>query len=61
MQSLICETYRNHVIEANLNDDDYTYCVEVDGKVYSEEVSCMFVDDTFADIMTDIDNENYCW
>jgi len=61
MQSLICETYRNHVIEANLNDDDYTYCVEVDGKVYSGEVSCMFVDDTIADIITDIDNENYCW
>ena len=51
----IREDYRGHVILAQLNDDDYTYTVSVNSREYNV-TECVFIDDTFADIMTDIDD-----
>jgi hypothetical protein len=52
----IKENYRGHIITATLNDDDYSYNVAVNSTTYNDEVACHFLDDTFADIMTDIDD-----
>ena len=51
----IKENYRGHIITASLNDDDYTYTVAVNSREYSV-VEWSFIDDTFGDIMSDIDD-----
>jgi hypothetical protein len=55
LNTAIKENYRGHIITATLNDDDYTYTVAVNSREYSI-VEWSFIDDTFGDIMSDIDD-----
>jgi len=55
LNTAIKENYRGHIITATLNDDEYTYDIAVNSHEYST-VEWSFVDDTFADIMSDIDD-----
>jgi len=55
LKTAIQENYRGHIITATLNDDEYTYDIAVNSREYST-VEWSFVDDTFADIMSDIDD-----
>jgi len=55
LNTAIQENYRGHIITATLNDDEYTYDIAVNSREYST-VEWSFVDDTFADIMSDIDD-----
>ena len=55
MPKTIKENYRGHAIQATLNEDNYTYTVSVNASEYNV-TAWHFIDDTFADIMTDIDD-----